>query len=42
MRAVVIGGGLIGFSVTEALVKRDIAVTIVEMKDRVLNTIIAE
>ena len=42
MRAVVIGGGLIGFSVTEALVKRDIAVTIVEMKDRVLNTIIDE
>lgn len=42
MRAVVIGGGLIGFSVTEALVNRNVAVTIVEMKDRVLNTIIDE
>ena len=42
IRAVVIGGGLIGFSVSEALVKRGVAVTIVEMKDRVLNTIIDE
>ncbi len=41
-RAVVIGGGLIGVSVTEALVKRGAAVTIVEMKDRVLNTILDE
>jgi NAD(P)H-nitrite reductase large subunit len=41
-RAVVIGGGLIGVSVTEALVKRGIRVTIVEMKDRVLNTILDE
>jgi len=37
-RAVVIGGGLIGVSVTEALVKRGVGVTIVEMKDHVLNT----
>ncbi|MDD5083079.1 MAG: FAD-dependent oxidoreductase [Dehalococcoidales bacterium] len=41
-RAVVIGGGLIGVSVTEALVRRGIKVTIVEMKDRVLNTILDE
>lgn len=42
MAALVIGGGLIGFSVTEALIKRGVAVTIVEMRDRVLNTIIDE
>ncbi len=41
-RAVVIGGGLIGLSVGEALTKRGVAVTIVEMKDRVLNTIVDE
>jgi NAD(P)H-nitrite reductase large subunit len=41
-RAVVIGGGLIGVSVSEALTKRSISVTIVEMKDRVLNTILDE
>jgi NAD(P)H-nitrite reductase large subunit len=41
-RAVVIGGGLIGVSVSEALTKRDAAVTIIEMKDRVLNTILDE
>ncbi|OGO42934.1 MAG: hypothetical protein A2137_01815 [Chloroflexi bacterium RBG_16_58_8] len=41
-RAVVIGGGLIGVSVSEALVKRGAEVTIVEMKDRVLNTILDE
>ncbi len=41
-RAVVIGGGLIGISVTEALVKRGIGVTVVEMKDRILNTILDE
>jgi len=41
-RAVVIGGGLIGVSVTEALTKRGVQVTIVEMKDRVLNTILDE
>ena len=40
VRAVVIGGGLIGMSVTEALVKRGIKVTMVEMKDRILNTIL--
>lgn len=41
-RAVVIGGGLIGVSVTEALVRRGLRVTIVEMKDRILNTILDE
>ena len=41
-QAVVIGGGLIGISVTEALVKRQIKVTVVEMKERVLNTILDE
>ncbi len=40
IRAVVIGGGLIGVSVTEALVKRGVQVTIVEMKERILNTIL--
>jgi NAD(P)H-nitrite reductase large subunit len=39
-QAVVVGGGLIGVSVTEALVKRGIKVTIVEMKERILNTIL--
>ncbi len=42
VRAVVIGGGLIGVSVTEALIKRGIWVTIVEMKERILNTILDE
>ena len=42
VRAVVIGGGLIGVSATEALVKRGIKVTIVEMKERILNTILDE
>ncbi len=41
-RAVVIGGGLIGISVTEALVKRGVKVTVVEMKERILNTILDE
>jgi len=41
-QAVVIGGGLIGISATEALVKRGIRVTIVEMKGRILNTILDE
>jgi NAD(P)H-nitrite reductase large subunit len=41
-QAVVIGGGLIGISVSEALTKRGVRVTIVEMKDRVLNTILDE
>ena len=40
VKAVVIGGGLIGVSVTEALVKRGVEVTIVEMKERILNTIL--
>jgi NAD(P)H-nitrite reductase large subunit len=42
IKAVVIGGGLIGVSVTEALVRRGVDVVIVEMKDRVLNTILDE
>jgi NAD(P)H-nitrite reductase large subunit len=42
VRVVVIGGGLIGLSVSEALVKRGVDVTIVEMKERVLNTILDE
>jgi len=41
-QAIVIGGGLIGISVTEALVKRGVGVTVVEMKDRILNTILDE
>jgi NAD(P)H-nitrite reductase large subunit len=41
-KAVVIGGGLIGISATEALVKRGIQVTVVEMKERILNTILDE
>jgi len=39
---VVIGGGLIGTSATEALVKRGVAVTMVEMKNRILNAILDE
>ncbi len=42
VRAVVIGGGLIGVSVTEALLRRGVKVTIVEMKERILNTILDE
>ena len=41
-RAVVIGGGLIGISATEALVKRGIKCTVVEMKSYPLNTILDE
>lgn len=41
-RALIIGGGLIGISAAEALHKRHIDVTIVEAKDRVLNTILDE
>ncbi|MFH1775791.1 MAG: FAD-dependent oxidoreductase [Chloroflexota bacterium] len=41
-RAVVIGGGLIGVSVAEALVKRGVGVSVVEMKERILNTILDE
>jgi len=40
MKAVVIGGGLIGISVTEALTKRGVTVSIVEMKDKVLNVML--
>jgi NAD(P)H-nitrite reductase large subunit len=39
-KAVVIGGGLIGISVTEALMKRGVDVIVVEMKERILNTIL--
>jgi len=42
VRAVVIGGGLIGVSATEALVKQGVEVTIVEMKERIMNTILDE
>ncbi len=40
--AVVIGGGLIGVSATEALVKRGIKVTLVELKNKILNLILDE
>jgi NAD(P)H-nitrite reductase large subunit len=39
-KAVVIGGGLIGISVTEALIKRGVDVGVVEMKEHILNTIL--
>lgn len=39
-KAVVIGGGLIGVSVAEALAKLEIKVTIVELKDRLLSLIL--
>ncbi|MFC1998910.1 NAD(P)/FAD-dependent oxidoreductase [Chloroflexota bacterium] len=39
-KAIVIGGGLIGISVSEALYKRSIDVTIVEMKYRILNVML--
>jgi NAD(P)H-nitrite reductase large subunit len=38
--AVVIGGGLIGVSASEALMKRGIKVTLVELKDSILNLIL--
>jgi NAD(P)H-nitrite reductase large subunit len=41
-KAVVVGGGLIGVSVTEALKKRGVNVTVVEMKEKILNTILDE
>ena len=41
-RAVVIGGGLIGISVAEALAKKNLAVTVVELKDRILNMVLDE
>lgn len=40
--AVVIGGGLIGVSATEALVKRGIKVTLVELKGKILSLILDE
>ena len=39
-RAVVIGAGLIGVSVTEALVKRGLKVTMVELQDNILSLIL--
>lgn len=39
-KAVVIGGGLIGVSATEALVRRGLRVTIVELKNWILNLIL--
>jgi NAD(P)H-nitrite reductase large subunit len=39
-KAVVIGGGLIGISLAEALMKRGVDVIVVEMKERILNTIL--
>ncbi len=41
-KAVVIGGGLIGISVTEALHKLGIEVTIVELMDRILGAVLDE
>jgi NAD(P)H-nitrite reductase large subunit len=38
--AVVIGGGLIGVSASEALVKRGLKVTLVELKENILNLIL--
>ncbi len=38
--AVVIGGGLIGVSASEALIKRGIKVTLVELKNEILNLIL--
>lgn len=39
-KAVVIGGGLIGMSLTQALTKRGVKVLVVELKEHVLNTIL--
>jgi NAD(P)H-nitrite reductase large subunit len=39
-RAVVIGAGLIGVSVTEALVKRGLKVTLVELQDKILSLLL--
>ncbi|MHB1133842.1 MAG: NAD(P)/FAD-dependent oxidoreductase [Chloroflexota bacterium] len=41
-RVVVIGGGLIGISVAEALAKKNLAVTVVELKERILNMVLDE
>ncbi len=38
--AVVVGGGLIGISVTEALVKRGLKVTMVELQDKILSLLL--
>jgi NAD(P)H-nitrite reductase large subunit len=38
--AIVVGGGLIGVSVTEALVKRGLKVTMLELKDNILSLIL--
>jgi len=38
--AVVVGAGLIGISVTEALVKRGLKVTIVELQDKILSLLL--
>lgn len=40
VRAVVVGGGLIGVSAAEALVKRSVGVTIVEMKEHILSAVL--
>lgn len=42
VNTIVIGGGLIGVSVTEALTRRGVKVTIIEMKDRILNAMLDE
>ncbi len=42
VKAVVIGGGLIGVSVTEALLRRHVDVVIVEMQDRILSAMLDE
>jgi NAD(P)H-nitrite reductase large subunit len=39
-KTIVIGGGLIGVSAAEALIERGVGVTVVEMKERILNTIL--
>jgi NAD(P)H-nitrite reductase large subunit len=39
-KAVVIGAGLIGVSVTEALVKRGLKVTLVELQDKILSLLL--
>ncbi len=38
--AIVIGGGLIGISITEALVKRGLKVTMVELQDKILSLLL--
>jgi NAD(P)H-nitrite reductase large subunit len=36
--ALVVGGGLIGLKTTEALIERDVSITLVELADRILST----